>query len=95
MRIDIARAAELLRARRGDVVSRDEGIWLHVHGKGARNRLVPVPRVALAATERYFEARGLVWGAAHPHTPLLAVLARPELQRVGRLRHCQGTERAG
>ncbi len=73
------RAAELLRARRGDVVSRDEGIWLRVHGKGARNRLVPVPRVALAATERYFEARGLVWGAAHPHTPLLAVLARPEL----------------
>ncbi len=73
------RAAELLRARRGDVVSRDGGVWLHVQGKGARNRLVPVPRVALAATECYFEARGLVWGAAHPHTPLLAILATPEL----------------
>ena len=40
-----------------------DGVWLHVHGKGARNRLVPVPRSALAATERYFAARGLVFGA--------------------------------
>ena len=73
------RPAELLRARRADVLARDDGVWLHVHGKGARNRLVPVPRAALGATERYFAARGLVFGSAHPNTPLLAVLAAPEL----------------
>lgn len=73
------RAAELLRARRADFVARDGGWWLHVRGKGARNRLVPVPRAALQATRAYFEGRGLVWDSAHPNTPLLAALARPEL----------------
>ena len=73
------RAAELLRARRADFVARDGGWWLHVRGKGARNRLVPVPRAALQATREYFEVRGLDWDAAHPNTPLLAALARPEL----------------
>ena len=74
------RAAELLRARRADFVARDGGWWLHVRGKGARNRMVPVPRAALQATREYFEVRGLEWDAAHPNTPLLATLARPELQ---------------
>ena len=73
------RAAELLRARRADFVARDGGWWLHVRGKGARNRLVPVPRAALQATRDYFRVRGLDWDAAHPNTPLLAALATPEL----------------
>ena len=73
------RAGELLRARRADLIERDGGWWLHVHGKGARNRLVPVPRPALQATRDYFAARGLVLEASHPNTPLLAILAAPEL----------------
>ena len=77
------RPSELLRARRGDVIERDGGHWLHVHGKGARNRLVPVPRVALRATFAYFTARGLAFDSAHPNTPLLAVLATPELPGAG------------
>jgi len=73
------RAAELLRACRADLVRDDEGYSLRVHGKGARNRLVPVPEIALQATRQYFDARGLAFDAVHPVTPLLAILARPEL----------------
>jgi len=48
------RAAELLRACRADLVRDDEGYSLRVHGKGARNRLVPVPEIAIQATRKYF-----------------------------------------
>lgn len=73
------RAAELLRTCRADLIRADEGYSLRVHGKGARNRLVPVPSVALEATRVYFATRGLDFDAVHPGTPLLAILARPEL----------------
>ncbi|MCR6481069.1 tyrosine-type recombinase/integrase [Variovorax sp. ZS18.2.2] len=72
------RAAELLRARQADLQLRDDGYWLHVHGKGARNRWVPVPAVALEATRAYLQARSLHLEAVHPNTPLLAVLAMPQ-----------------
>jgi len=72
------RAAELLRGRSGDFIQQDDGIWLHVHGKGGKNRLVPVPASAWRATAAYFAARGLRLGATHPNTPLLARLERPE-----------------
>ncbi len=73
------RAQELLRARNADLYEQDDGTWLHVHGKGGRNRSVPVPLAALRATEQYFGERGLRLDAAHGNTPLLAGLARPAL----------------
>ena len=77
------RAAELLRARRADLEEREDGYWLLVHGKGARNREVPVPEVAVEATRAYFQARGLEFDAdLHPETPLLAILKEPELDAM-------------
>jgi integrase len=73
------RATELLRARRADVAWIDGECWLRVHGKGARNRVVPIPSAALAATREYFSARGLNFDSAHPNTPLLAALTTPVL----------------
>jgi integrase len=73
------RSAELLGARCSDLYEQDDGTWLHVHGKGGKNRSVPVPLAALKATERYFRARGLELGAAHGRTPLLAGLTEPRL----------------
>ncbi|MDM0029090.1 tyrosine-type recombinase/integrase [Variovorax saccharolyticus] len=66
------RAAELLSAQRGHLQRRNAVWWLRVHGKGARNRAVPVPSAALAATVAYFAARGLAFESAPPDTPLLA-----------------------
>jgi len=68
------RAAELLRARRVDLRQRRGHWWLRVHGKGRRNRLVPVPSAAVAATRQYFEGRGLDLESAEPEVPLLAAL---------------------
>ena len=42
-----------------------------MHGKGRRNRTVPVPAVGIEATKVYFEARGLDLEAAAPETLLL------------------------
>ncbi|MDM0030493.1 site-specific integrase [Variovorax saccharolyticus] len=41
-------------------------------GRSSRNRAVPVPLAALAATVAYFAARGLAFESAPPDTPLLA-----------------------
>lgn len=70
------RAAEILRARRKDMlhVASAKGWVLRVHGKGRRNRTVPVPAVALAATLAYFASRGIDFDTADPETPLLASL---------------------
>jgi integrase len=73
------RAAEVLRARRADLQQVDGAAWwLRVHGKGARNRSVPVPSVAMNATRKYFAARGVNFERAHPNTPLLATLDTPD-----------------
>jgi integrase len=68
------RAAELLRARRAHLKELRAGWVIRVHGKGRRNRTVPVPRVAIEATRVYFERRGLRFEAASPEAPLLAAL---------------------
>lgn len=68
------RAAELVRATRGDLAPSLGGMWLSVFGKGARRRSVPVPRPALGATRAYFAARGLDFDTAAADTPLLAAL---------------------
>lgn len=72
------RPAELLQARREDFVRRKGAWWLKVHGKGARNRVVPVPSQAMAATEQYLAARGLDFATAPPKTALLVTLASRE-----------------
>ena len=66
------RSDELLRARRGHLVERGRGWVIKVHGKGNKNRVVPVPRRAIEATRIYFRARGLQFDAAEPDVPLVA-----------------------
>lgn len=70
-------AAELLRARVGHLQRTGAGWLIAVHGKGTRQRTVPVPRVAMQATERYLASRGFELDTAPPDTPLLASLTEP------------------
>jgi integrase len=71
------RASEIVAARRGDLKPSESGWLLRVHGKGRKNRTVPVPSPALAATRYYFEARALVFETAGDDVPLLAALSDP------------------
>jgi site-specific recombinase XerD len=71
------RAAELLRSTRGDLTHEAEGWSLRVHGKGRRNRIIPVPSTAMLATQTYFAARGLALEAAPLETPLMSSLTAP------------------
>jgi integrase len=71
------RAAELIGARRSHLQRSGPGWVLRVHGKGRKNRTVPVPAAALEATRAYFAARGLDLEAAAPEVPLLGSLADP------------------
>jgi len=73
------RAAELLRAEVGHLQKMSAGWVLRVHGKGRRNRTVPVPSQALRATHAYLVKRGLAVDTAPPATPLLASLEHAEL----------------
>lgn len=50
------RASELLALRGSDLMSRDRGFYLRVRGKGARERLVPVPRLS-ERLRRFAKAR--------------------------------------
>lgn len=68
------RAAELIAVKRGDAYIQDGGWWLRVHGKGARNRAVPIPSSALSATCEYFQTRGLRFESAEADVALLAAL---------------------
>ena len=72
------RSAELLRATRLHLVEHGAGWVLQVHGKGRKNRSVPVPTVAVKATRAYFETRGLDFDAVPGSMPLLAALDDPE-----------------
>ena len=47
---------------------------LRVHGKGRRNRTVPVPAAAMAATREYFDSRRLPLDLAPVDAPLIAAL---------------------
>jgi integrase len=71
------RAAELIRAQRQHLVQEAEGWLLGVHGKGRRNRYVPVPSAAMRATRVYFAERGLDFDSAPVDTPLLGRLDEP------------------
>ncbi len=73
------RAAELLRARLGDLAPLGERWQLQLHGKGGRQRLIPLPSRAEHALAHYLGARGLGWDAVDRHTglPLLASISRP------------------
>ena len=51
---------------------------LRVHGKGRRNRTVPLPATGVEATKVYFASRGLALEGAAAETPLLASLADPK-----------------
>lgn len=66
------RSDELIRALRGHLVLRAGGWIIKVHGKGSKNRLVPVPSRAIDATRVYFASRGLDFDTAGPDVPLLA-----------------------
>lgn len=71
------RADELVNARRGDIQPWGGGLGIHVHGKGARNRWVAAPSVAINETKAYFNARGIDFELASESVPLLAVLRDP------------------
>ena len=71
------RPSELIDARRGHFSRRNGGWWLRVHGKGARNRVVPVPSTALQATVDFLAHRGADFAAAPDDMPLLALIADP------------------
>jgi len=68
------RSDELIRARRSHLVERGRGWIIKVHGKGSKNRVVPVPSRAIKATMAYFDARGLDFDEAGADAPLLASL---------------------
>lgn len=73
------RASELTGSRREHLIQRrnaeGRNVWFaRVHGKGRKNRLVPVPSTAIAATRAYFKNRGIDFDAAPADTPLLATL---------------------
>ena len=53
------RAAELLGARLGDLQRLDGRLLLQVHGKGSKNRLIPLAGQAQRALQRYLRYRGL------------------------------------
>lgn len=72
------RAAELLRAKLGDLRRTKSGWVIAVHGKGRRNRTVVVPSAAMNATIDYFSSRGIELERTPPETPLLASLEHPE-----------------
>lgn len=69
------RAAELIGAQVWQLQATPGGWVLRVHGKGRKNRTVPVPTSAMAATRAYLASRGLTLDGAAPETPLLGSLA--------------------
>ncbi len=70
------RAAELLGARLGDLQRLDGRLLLQVHGKGSKNRVIPIAGQAQRALLRYLEGRGLTMEATtgQPEAPLLCSL---------------------
>lgn len=72
------RSQELISARLKDFTLEPEGLVLHVHGKGAKNRIAAVPGQAEAALRKYLQARGLGGIETAPGDyPLLASVNDP------------------
>lgn len=76
------RSAELLRAELGHLRELAAGWVIKIHGKGRKNRVVPVPRPAIKATIAYLASRGVSLATAPASTPLLGSLADPS-QPIG------------
>ncbi|MGV7301750.1 tyrosine-type recombinase/integrase [Mycobacterium kansasii] len=53
------RADELVRADVGDIRPTDEGAVIHVHGKGNKDRRIPVERALIRELEVYLESRAV------------------------------------
>lgn len=70
------RAAELLGARLGDFHSDGLRTTLQVHGKGSKNRLIPITQDGRQALDRYLAHRGVTL-AGEPLQPLLSSLSQP------------------
>jgi integrase/recombinase XerC len=51
------RADELLRANVGDLRRSDDGAVIHVHGKGGKDRRIPIEPVMVEVLERYLDSR--------------------------------------
>lgn len=74
------RSQELISAKLKDFSLEPEGLVLHVHGKGAKNRIAAVPRRAQDHLRNYLDARGLPWITEAPGAyPLLSSLEDPTL----------------
>lgn len=72
------RSAEIVAGTVGDLMTLPEGLGLHVHGKGAKNRMVPVNAQAREALDDYLLARGLGGIESAPaEAPLLASVNDP------------------
>lgn len=72
------RASELLQARVSDLVTLPEGLALHVHGKGSKNRRVTLNRQAREALNEYLTARGIgTLQTAPAEAPLFASVRNP------------------
>jgi site-specific recombinase XerD len=79
------RAAELLEARLGDFRSEGQRLTLQVHGKGSKNRLIPVTAEGRRALDRYLAHRAITLVGA-PQQPLLSSLTQPgQAPRYGSL----------
>lgn len=66
------RSTELLKANLADFIRQDEGLFLKVHGKGAKNRMAFIPAQAKAALDEYLATRGSPsYGEQVPALPLL------------------------
>ena len=70
------RAAELLGAQLGDFRSDGPRVYLQVHGKGSKNRVIPITPDGRLALDRYLAWRGVTL-AAQPQQPLLSSLTQP------------------
>ena len=71
------RAAELIAAKGQDLRATAKGWVLRVHGKGRRNRVVPVPSSAMEVTKRYLAQRGVAFEMAAGEVPLLGSTVEP------------------
>lgn len=76
------RASELLQARISDLITLPEGLALHVHGKGSKNRHVTLNRQARQALNDYLASRGFENIESSPSEIPLLASARNSLEPI-------------